>query len=285
MLQRTKDIEDFKLCIKLLSEYFTETFDYTLDDFNEENIHLLINNPKTAFFILRFESDLTHYDFGFIIESERGKGLGTIAIKEIIEYSKEISNNPIRATVRVENISSYKTMLKNSFIVDSTFMIGSSIGVSMFYDFTKKVDIEKYLSTKPSSCGLTVLSALSDLKYNQYVSPDSLNIPCIPNRGIPKETMIQGVMALFKDYTFKVISNYTTPSEDVWHLFEQHFLNRNSYAIACVKEDLSYGHWMLVTKYDGTFVYTIDSIYKQKQWTKFEFFSKFVQSNMFAILL
>lgn len=284
MLHNTKDENAINLCVKELSNYFKETWDYNKEDFFENNIYLLTDDKNNCFFILREEDDYLHYDFGFVNETLRGKGIGTKAVSEIIDFGKSF-NKTIRATVRLENIASYKTMINNGFLMRNTFVIGSSTGVEMIYSYTKTIDIKKYISTKLSSCGLFVLSALSDLKYNNYIEPDKLNAPCISNYGIQKETMVQCIMSIFKDYSFKVVSNYTDDTEDVFHLIEQHFVKPNKFAIACIKTDKMYDHWVLIIKYNGTHFTCIDSEYKQKMWTKYELFSKMVQSNMFTILI
>lgn len=284
MLHVTKEDKDLDLCIKNLSDYFKETWDYCKQDLFEDNIYVLTNETNTCFFILRNENDYLHYDFGFVNSNFRGNGIGTKAITEIIDFGRQF-NKSIRATVRLENIASYKTMFNNGFLVNNTFVIGSSIGVEMIYNYPRTIDIKKYISNKPSSCGLFVLSALSDLKYNNYIAPDELNVPCIPNYGIQKETMIQCIMSVFKEYNFKVVSNYTDDTEDVFHLIKQWFVKPNHFAIACIKTDKMYDHWILIKNYNGVHFNCIDSEYKEKDWTKYELFSKMIQSNMFTILI
>lgn len=284
MLHVTKNIEDLNNCIEKLSNYFKETWDYNKQDLLEDNIYVLTNDDNTCYFILRNEDDYLHYDFGFIDPNLRGNGMGTIAVSEIINFGRNF-NKPIRATVRIENIASYKTMLNNGFLIKDTFVIGSSTGLEMIYNYPKTINLEKYTSNKASSCGLFVLSALSDLKYNNYIEPDKINVPCIPNYGIQKETMIQCVMSVFKEYNFKVVSNYTDNTEDVFHLIEQWFVKPNRFAISCIKTDKIYDHWILIIDYNGVHFNCIDSEYKQKNWTKYELFSKMIQSNMFTILI
>lgn len=284
MLHVTKSEHEIDICVSKLSSYFTETWDYTKSELLEDNITVLTDDNNTAFFILRLEEDYTHYDFGFVDEELRNKGLGTKYVAQIIENAKSL-NKSIRATVRLENIASYKTMLKNGFKQANTFVIGSSTGVEMIYDYPINIDLDKYKSSKESSCGLFTLSALSELKYKSFVKADDLNMVCVPNYGIQKETMIQAIMSLFKDYDFKVVSNYTDNTEDVFHLIEQHFTKPNRFALACIKVDKVYDHWVLITNYNNVHFTTLDSEYGRKMWTKYDLFSKMIQSNMFTILL
>jgi GNAT superfamily N-acetyltransferase len=283
MIRNNKTDLALDTCITKMSSYFTESWDYTKEDLLEENIDVLCNEELTAFFIIRKEDDFTHYDFGLVDEELRGSGIGTKAVKQIVEMYKDLP--PVRATVRVENIASYKTMERAGMIQVNTFVIGSSLGVEMIAYPRKKIDINKYISSKPSSCGLTVLSALSDLKYNNYIKPDEILVPCIENFGISKETMVQAICTIMKEHNFKVISNYVTEPEAAWHQIEHWFTKPNRFAIANVMIDTVYEHWVLITDFDGTMFTVIDNLEGKQLIMKNKMFSKMIQSNMFTILL
>ena len=283
-MKRFTDEATIKLCCEKLSKQFPETWDEDVQDLLNDNMHVLSNDEHTTFFILRIEGGYTHYDWGYVDEKLRGQGIGKQAVQFIVEYAKQFKL-PVRATVRIENIASYKTMLYAGFKMADTTTIGSSTGVEMLYYYIPEMDLTKYDSKKPSSCGLFVLSALSELKYNNYIAPDELNAICVPNLGISKETMIRLIMSLFKEYTFKVVSNYTDATESAFHLIENYFTKPHRFAVVCVKEDLIYDHWMLVLDYDGRMFTTIDSEHRYRSWTKLEFFSKMIQSNLFSILI
>lgn len=278
-------------CLNTLGKHFENlgTFDYTKEELQNDNIIICNNNDLTYFSILRIEDDFIHYDFSWLKENLRGKGNGTLFIKQIIEYCKSNFNKDIRATARLSNIASCNSLLKAGFFINNTDLIDQELCYEFIYrnfQFNK----EKYISKLPSSCGLSALSFILDWKGN-YIHPDELKVPCIKNKGIPKEIMLDYLQYLLKSREFKLISNLHMKSEDTIHLLENHLTNKYNIALCCVdseyrdKYDLSYEHWIIIIEDTGTHFKTFDNLNGFTIFQKNKFYNKMMFSNMFTILL
>ena len=283
-LHITKDLTEIEILENKLKTYFTETWDETVESLQER---IVITDKNLHYVsIFREEDDFLHYDWAFLDEEYRGKGFQTKAIPYIFKnmLPEELIKD-CRATVRFSNFKSYYSLKSAGFKEFNTHIIGSDLGIEMIYTTSQKININKYISSKPSSCGLTVLSAVHDLKFHNYIKPDDLIVSCKPNKGIPQQEMLNYCLINFGFNLVKVYSNmYNLSSEEVLHKLEQHFTKYNSYAIVDTIID-GYEHWVLITNKEDNIYYTLDSENKLDCITSQLLYSRMVQTGYFMILL
>ncbi len=119
-MEITKNKSDLELCCKTLKQIFPG-FTYTVDDLIKDDFVVFIEHLSSAFFILHLTYDYVIFAYSYIAPEFRGLGNGTKFTNEVIKYAKRYSR-PIKTTIRLTNIPSYKIALNTGFIPQHAFV-------------------------------------------------------------------------------------------------------------------------------------------------------------------
>lgn len=287
----------FEDCVNKMSSYFTETWDISLEELKEENykVFTIIQNDKPIYYSIRHFNQTksnTEVDFYFSLldESFRGKGIGTQAMIECIDwFKKEYKNCVFNASCRYSNLSSLMVFLKSGFKIIDNNITGSEKGAVLQID-DKSVDFINCNSDLLGHCGVSALTMIYNYKNIETKTFEQIKnlVTVVPMKGIPQQSMLINVMSLFPECVndIKVIHNLTNENDWCLHKIKQQLSKVNGIALMNIMTEDGYPHWIVAYDYNPKtnqyFVY--DSENKINIISELNLLRYSIQRNIFSIL-